>query len=394
MSISEFKHYALCSCVATAMLAGCGVLPPSLSGTASQSRGPESAFASVGRGYTLLSTFNIKDGVGPHGLTALDGLLYGTTSGGGRNSAGTFFSLTTSGERHTLRDFSAKNGAVSPLSVLTRLNGLLYGWTSTLCNTPSSNCGEMFSLNRSGRERIIHVFREVQQSPTSLTVLNNVLFGTTANGKDSGDGTVFSLTPSGDFHVLYRFKGALTPSKDGAWPNSIIALNGMLYGTTLYGGKNGNGTVFSVTTTGKEHVIYSFGSAYSGDGALPNGVTTLHGKFYGTTFFGGNYYGCFGDPPVGCGTVFSVTTDGKEEVLHSFQESDGDPATGLAALNGKLYGTTSDTLFSITTAGKEKTLLSLYGCGCSALTPLKGTLYGTTVGGGKYYSGTAYAFTP
>jgi uncharacterized repeat protein (TIGR03803 family) len=285
---------------------------------------------------------------------------------------------------------------VSRLSVLTYLNALLYGWTSTLCNNPSSDCGDMFSLNTSGRERIVHVFREAQQSPTSLTVLNGVLYGTTANGKDSNNGTVFSLTPSGDFHILYRFKGALTPSKDGAWPVSIVALNGKLYGATQYGGTNGNGTIFSITTTGREHVIYSFGSAFSGDGALPNGVTVLHGELYGTTFFGGKYYGCFGDPPVGCGTVFSVTTAGKEQVLYSFPGGpDGDPATDLAALNGKLYGASvSGVLFSITTAGKEKTLFSLNGCGCSVLTPVKGTLYGTTTGGGKRYEGTAYAFTP
>ncbi|MFY9738418.1 MAG: choice-of-anchor tandem repeat GloVer-containing protein [Candidatus Cybelea sp.] len=392
-----------------ALFAGCGGTQPPIAapGVVLQSRGPGSPFSArenahpfgasftAGHVYRRLSIFNVKDGAGPLELTAFDGILYGTTSGGGRYNAGTFFSLTTSGERHTLRDFSGENGEVSHLSVLTRLSGLLYGWTSTLCNNPSSTCGAMFSLNASGRERIVHVFREAQQSPTSLTTLNGVLYGTTANGKDSNDGTVFSLTPSGDFHVLYRFKGAITPSKDGAWPVSIVALNGRLYGATEYGGTNGNGTVFSVTTKGKEHVIYSFGSALSGDGALPNGVTALHGKLYGTTFFGGKYYGCFGDPPVGCGTAFSVTTVGKEQVLYSFKEGrDGNPATDLASLNGKLYGTTSGTLFSITTAGTEKTLHSFYSCGCSVLTPLRGTLYGTTVGGGKYHSGTAYAFTP
>ena len=44
---------------------------------------------------------------------------------------------------------------------------------------------------------------------TSLTVLNDELYGTTENGSLGRDGTVFSLTPAGDFHVLYRFRGRL-----------------------------------------------------------------------------------------------------------------------------------------------------------------------------------------
>jgi uncharacterized repeat protein (TIGR03803 family) len=352
------------------------------------------------RGYRVLFRFKGKDGAGPQGLTALDGLLYGTTSSGGRNDAGTFFSLTTSGEKRTLHDFSGKNG--SPSSILTPLNGLLYGWTDDHCNNTSSDCGEIFSLDTSGHERTLHVFHEQDQlgSVTSLTAMNGVLYGTTANGLSPDDGTVFSLTPNGDFQVLYHFQGQFTPSNDGAWPDSIVALNGTLYGTTIYGGKNGNGTVFNVTTTGKEHVVYSFGKALSGDGADPNAVMLLHGKLYGTTWSGGDSYECWGDPPIGCGTVFSVTTLGEERVLYSFQgQSAGyfaNPTTGLAALKGKLYGTTgSGILFSITTGGTEKTLLSLKHCEpCSVLTPLKGTLYGTMPNGGKHHSGIAFAFTP
>lgn len=380
--------------VAGSALVGCGANI----GTPPQTSGYE--LPSSGSGYRLLFAFAHRD-KGPQGLTAYDGLLYGTTSRGGRYHAGTFYSVTPSGERQTLHDFSGKNGDGSPRPVLIPLGGLFYGWADSHCDSPSSSCGDVFSLDTFGHERIIHVFREGRDGSfwiSSMTALNGVLFGTTANGAVAGpDGTVFSLTPSGDLHELYRFKGLDIPSKDGNWPDSVVALNGMLYGTTIYGGKNGNGTVFSVTASGKERVIYSFGSAFSGDGAGPNGVTVLHGALYGTTWAGGSHYSCWGDPPIGCGAVFSVTPAGIERVLYSFPASEGNPQTNLAAMNGELYGTVGDTLFSITTTGTMKTLLSVKGCSrgpCSVLAPLKGTLYGTTPFGGKYHHGSAFAFTP
>ncbi len=405
------SRYALSVCAAGLLVSACGGSQPPIAvpGTVPQTRGPDASSFSAGRSFRRLFSFNGRDGAEPRGLTAFGGRLYGVTSGGGRNGAGTFFSLTTSGERHTLYSFSDRNGDGTPMSVLTPLNGLLYGWTRSVtrsgpCANQSSICGVIFSLTTSGQERTVHEFRMHHRKPfflTSLTVLNDELYGTTENGSLGRDGTVFSLTPAGDFHVLYRFRGRLGASKDGNFPNSIVALNGMLYGTTEYGGATGNGTIFSITPAGEEHVLYSFQDGHQGvsDGAVPNGVIVFHGKLYGTTFFGGDYYYCDGDPPAGCGTFFSVTTAGEEQVLYSFQPGrDGNPNSDLAVLNGKLYGTTYDgVLYSLTTAGTEKALHTLNGCGCSpelTPTPLKGALYGTTFGGGKHHSGTAYVFVP
>jgi len=44
---------------------------------------------------------------------------------------------------------------------------------------------------------------------------------------------------------------------------------GNLYGTTVYGGDSGNGTVFKLDTTGKETVLHSFTG--NSDGGLPPG---------------------------------------------------------------------------------------------------------------------------
>lgn len=61
---------------------------------------------------------------------------------------------------------------------------------------------------------------------------------------------------------------------------------------------------------------------------------------YGTTSAGGGagcYYG------IGCGSVFSLTTSGKESLLHRFAggSDGGSPSGRLLYANGMLYGTTN-----------------------------------------------------
>jgi hypothetical protein len=77
-------------------------------------------------------------------------------------------------------------------------------------------------------------------------------------GKD-GVNPIAGLTNEG-YRALYRFKGGA----DGAYPfTGVIAKNGALYGVA-YGGGGGTGcgtrdgtcgTVYEVTTAGKEHVL-------------------------------------------------------------------------------------------------------------------------------------------
>jgi uncharacterized repeat protein (TIGR03803 family) len=98
---------------------------------------------------------------------------------------------------------------------------------------------------------------------------------------------------------LYRFSGP-----DGAYPDvTLLNVNGTLYGTTFGGGTNscdnfGCGTIFSITRSGHETVLYSFKGGP--DGANPqSGLSYVNGTFYGTT----PYEGGGG----GGGTVYSIT---------------------------------------------------------------------------------------
>lgn len=74
--------------------------------------------------------------------------------------------------------------------------------------------------------------------------MNLDFYGTTYQGGTSGLGTVFKITPSGAETVLYSFAG----SSDGANPsaNLVQGSDGTLYGSTGAGGTKGFGTFFKV----------------------------------------------------------------------------------------------------------------------------------------------------
>jgi uncharacterized repeat protein (TIGR03803 family) len=247
---------------------------------------------------------------------------------------------------------------------LLNLNGTLYGTTSV--NAANDLGGTVFSITASGKEKVLCYFGtnscHGSEPYAGLVAVNGTLYGTTAYGGSGkgcdglGCGTVFSITTSGTESVIHSFAGGST---DGAQPMSgLIAVNGTLYGTTFGGGAGNDGTVFSITTSGRERVLHSFGR--SSDGENPGvGLTRVGSRLYGTTVNGGgdspfgslcsggcrvpDYFIGARNPIVGGGTVFSITTDGREKVLHSFGAR-GDGEVPLAVLiydKGKLYGTTA-----------------------------------------------------
>jgi uncharacterized repeat protein (TIGR03803 family) len=197
------------------------------------------------------------------------------------------------------------------------------------------------------------------------------------------------------YDVLFSFDGS-----DGAEPAaSLIDVNGTFYGTTAYGGTHDEGTVFSIDTTGTEHVLHSFNNS-SSDGGIPSAsLINVKGTLYGTTVEGGTH---------GEGTVFSISTSGTEYVLYNFGSgSDGAlPRASLIDAKGTLYGTTlsggthrEGTVFTISTAGTEHVLYNFGGRPDGAapwahLIDVHGTLYGTTRNGGTHTGGTVFALSP
>ncbi len=284
---------------------------------------------------TMLHAFGGSgDGAGPAvGLISAGGVLYGTTNNGGTKNDGTVFAITTSGAETVLHSFGDTGDGKNPQADLLYFGGLLYGTTEYGGHV---NDGIAFTLTTKGNESVLYQFQnrpDAEDPSARFLNVNGTLYSTTETGGSYNKGTVFALTPSGAEHVLYSFDR----HPDGTYPASpLIDVNGTLYGTTHRGGRNKRGIVFSLTTSGAESVLYSFGGKHDPyDGTYPScALLNVKGTLYGTTQYGGTN---------GDGTVFSITTSGKETVLHSFTGQPGDgasPAAGLIYVNGTLYGTT------------------------------------------------------
>jgi len=194
--------------------------------------------------------------------------------------------------------------------------------------------------------------------------------------------------------VLYAFKG----SPDGSTPESglVADRDGNLYGTTVLGGKSGNGIVYKLTPRGTELTLHSFAGG-AGDGASPYGslIADVEGNLYGTTASGGPY--ACELPFTGCGSVFKVTSEGVETPLYFFtgNADGGNPFVGLLpARDGTFYGTTLfgglgyGTIFKVTPGGTESVLYSFKNGAdganpqASLIEDRAGNLYGTTEAGG------------
>jgi uncharacterized repeat protein (TIGR03803 family) len=391
----------VCIVVASAVFAGCAhpggspALPPGL--------GVQPATSVAVAFKSLYSFKTIPDGMEPAGgMVVLNGTLYGTTQVGGQGDAGTVFASSTAGKERVLYSFGMGGGpdGVFPLAGLVVLNGTLYG---TASSGGQNGFGAVFKVTKSGKESLLYSFKGGQDGSepyAGLTVYKGALYGTTIEGGGSskctfGCGTVFEVTTAGKEHVVYAFKGA----NDGAAPvSNVIVVNSALFGTTPDGGKNGVGTIFKTSLSGKEQVLHSFGTGF--DASAPDaGLVDFNGKLYGTTNNGGQHFN---------GTVFSATTAGGEHVIYDFKGgSDGaNPEASLVALKSTLYGTTagggsanSGTVFSVKTSGSESVVHAFKGGadGADPRAPLvanAGSLYGTTAMGGASQVGTIFKVTP
>jgi uncharacterized repeat protein (TIGR03803 family) len=302
----------------------------------------------------------MRDGTTPEAGLIIDndGNLYGTTSDGGGHLNyvhGIVFRLAPDGTETVLHAFNSKHEGTFPGAPLVADGaGNLYGTTTdggggNGCD--GGGCGTVFKLAPDGTESVLHVFRGGHDGADSVAGLvldaQGNLYGTAAEDggrrcSGLGCGIVFRIAPDGTETVLHTFKGG----RDGETPLSTLIFDaaGNLYGTTEYGGGGtcfGQrcGTVFKVSPDGTERVLHAFTGG--SDGATPFGRLLLDkaGNLYGTTYSGGGS-GCAG---LGCGTIFKLAPDGTETVLHAFASGrDGqNPGGGLIAdAAGNLYGTT------------------------------------------------------
>ena len=348
-------------------------------------------------------------------ITAPVSLNLGPPNGGesARNAAlGSGLPFSRPSKDHgdkVLYAFKGSPDGQSPIAGLTNVNGEFYGTTAA---GGTAGAGTVFNINTSGRERVLYSFKgspDGYAPGASLLAANGALYGTTEVGGGGtcgsaglGCGTVFDVTTSGKETVLHRFKGT-----DGAIPISTpVLLNGKLYGTTQSGGGStcpsgtaGCGNIFELSESGKFRVLHRFTG--TPDGSNPYaGLIALNGALYGTTFGGGTV-------GQGYGTVIEVNISGGERAVYSFNPGNGDGESLVAeviAVNGKLYGTTTQStngqgiVFEVSPSGKERVLYNFIGGADggmpqASLIAVNGALYGTTVSGGVFGQGTVFKVT-
>jgi uncharacterized repeat protein (TIGR03803 family) len=309
----------------------------------------------TGKETVLYAFTGGADGGVPEAGLILDpaGNLYGTASIAGSRLYGVVFKLDPTGKETVLYNFSGHSDGRDPNG------GVIRDEKGNLCGATveggALRAGVVFKLDSSGRETVLHSFGGNNDGAYPYAGLirdaEGNLYGTTAAGgkagcfMDQGCGTVFKIDAQGKETVLYRFGSR---ANDGANPYGALIRDtrGNLYGTTFSGGiidgcQYGCGTVFKVSASGKETVLYRFTGA---QGCFPNGglVRDAAGNLYGTTLAGG-HANC-PDNYSTCGTIFRLDPSGKETTLHAFANST-DGANPFDSLildsEGNLYGTAS-----------------------------------------------------
>jgi uncharacterized repeat protein (TIGR03803 family) len=239
---------------------------------------------------------------------------------------------------------------------------------------------------------------------------NGRFYGTASLGGPQGVGTVFQMDSNGVVTLVYGFPkgngGNYPPNGSLPYAALVQGTNGLLYGTTVAGGANGNGSVFRMNTNGAA-VTWSLNVASSGSVPYGGLVQGRDGNFYGTTWQGGVWqgglWGYLGGAPYG--TVFKLMANGSLAAIHSFNYEDGayPSSTLVQGGDGSFYGTTPNggtnggwgTIFKITPSGILTPLFSFANTNgalpfAGLAQDIGGNFYGTTTAGGAYVAGTVF----
>jgi uncharacterized repeat protein (TIGR03803 family) len=258
---------------------------------------------------------------------------------------------------------------------------------------------------------LVHAFDLAQGSlPRGLVQASdgNVYGVTSSGGKyydggEFGGGTLYRITPAGDFTVLHDFGGP--GSRDGIEPQGapMQASDGNLYGVADRGGAYHSGIIYRITPDGVYTIVHSFGRMQDCANPLAGLVQAPDGNLYGTTLYGG---------AMGIGCVYRFSLDGSEAVIHSFAWHDAHftQVPLIVGQDGLLYGTSEygghsahkgeGTIFRLSTAGANYEVIHTFWGpdGGYPHGPLiqasDGNFYGTTTEGGAYDGGTVFQLTP
>ena len=314
-------------------------------------------FSTSLNGHKTLHSFNRQRGAEPFGTLIYDldtSTLYGTTVAGGRHNKGTIFSFNIQDKRfRVIHSFNGTDG-YEILCSLTLVNHTLFG-----CSTYGGlyQNGNVFSVLTNGKGfKILHSFSGFDGSGSfsSVVLKGFTLYGTTIAGGTNDCGTIFSICTNGTgFKTLASFKFI-----DGMFPSgNLLVDNNMLYGCFLFSSQDKitNGGVYSFDLSSNKLTVLH--TLTLDEGAFPFcGLVINNGILYGTTISGGIQNN---------GTIFSVRISDKQfNLLYTFTGGyDGSTPVGSLIFDSnkmKLYGTANiggigeaGSVFAFDIAGNE-----------------------------------------
>lgn len=366
--------------------------------------------AEAGWMLNTLAQFDVSNGKNCEaGLTkGPDGNFYGVAMNGGTNGGhGTVFRVSPQGALSPIFHFNGTNGSYPDATLLLASDGNFYGSTvfgglgfnGTLPYGYGNGFGTLFRVSPAGEFATLVTFNGTNGAYPRCTLTESVdglLYGTATGTYHSyftntgGQGTVFTLTTNGQHSTLFKFNGTNGESPMG----KLLELEGDFYGITWSGGASNLGTVFRITTNGDMTTLVNFAGT-NGSNPYSGVVRAGDGQLYGTTISSsvGHSYG----------KIFRMTTNGILTTIHSFNGVNGQFADALLALgqDGALYGTTANggqpnygqisgnlgTIYQVTTNGGFTTLLAFNNInGAVPVAELvlddDGSFYGTTYSGG------------
>jgi uncharacterized repeat protein (TIGR03803 family) len=312
-------------------------------------------------------------------------------------------------------NFDGKNGWEPYGSVTQATDGNFYGTTGGGINGVYGN-DNVFRMTPSGEISSIYNFGSQPNCtngtlPFTAPILGSDgnLYGVTYAGGTvcGGNGVVYKMTLNGAITILHTFCSSKSCADGGEPSGMILASDGNFYGATGFGGTASYGTIFKISPTGKYQVLYSFCSQANctdGEGADFPPIQGRDGNFYGTTGAGGT---------LGAGVFYELTASGVYKVLHNFCGYFNCPVgeysyayTITQGANGNFYGTTDAGVFELTSTGQYTALAKFAGepstmgwPGTPLILASDGNFYGTFIGGSSgswapYATGGIYEITP